>query len=51
MVYRVGRLEITATGRALDQGSMGEVISIMNLDSRKRVDGRVTGLGTVEMMP
>jgi len=51
MVYRVGRLEITATGRALDQGSMGDIISVMNLDSRKRVDGRVTGFGTVEMMP
>ncbi len=51
MVYRMGRLEISATGRALDQGSMGDIISVMNLDSRKRVEGRVTGQGTVEMMP
>lgn len=50
MIYRLGRMEITATGRALGQGRMGDIISVMNLDSRKRVEGRVTGMGTVEMV-
>lgn len=50
MIYRLGRMEITATGRALGQGRMGDIISVMNVDSRKRVEGRVTGMGVVEMM-
>lgn len=50
MIYRLGRMEITATGRALGEGRMGDIISVMNVDSRKRVEGRVTGMGTVEMI-
>lgn len=50
MIYRLGRMEITATGRALGEGRMGDIISVMNIDSRKRVEGRVTGMGTVEMI-
>ena len=50
MIYRMGRMEITATGRALGEGRLGEIISVMNIDSRKRVEGRVTGMGTVEMI-
>ncbi|RKQ72155.1 flagella basal body P-ring formation protein FlgA [Litorimonas taeanensis] len=50
MIYRLGRLEITATGRALGEGRMGDIITVMNSESRKRVEGRVTGLGVVEMI-
>lgn len=51
MIYRVGKLEIKAVGRALDEGSLGEMVSVMNLDSRKRVSGVVVGTGLVEMTP
>lgn len=50
MIYRMGRLEISATGRALGEGRMGDIITVMNTDSRKRVEGRVTGMGIVEMV-
>jgi flagella basal body P-ring formation protein FlgA len=50
MIYRLGRLEISATGRALGEGRMGDIITVMNTDSRKRVEGRVTGMGIVEMV-
>ncbi len=51
MMYKFGRLEISATGRALSEGREGDIITVMNLESRKRVEGRVTSFGTVEMIP
>jgi len=49
MFYRFGRLEITASGRALDSGSAGDMIPLMNLDSRQRVQGRIRPDGNVEV--
>jgi len=49
MVYHVGRLEIIASGRALDSGAAGDIIPLMNLDSRQRVQGRVRADGSVEV--
>jgi flagella basal body P-ring formation protein FlgA len=49
MIYRVGRLEISTNGRALSEGAMGEIVRVMNMDSRQAVEGRVTALGVVEM--
>lgn len=51
MIYRVGRLEISAAGRAIQEGSLGEMVTVINLDSRQKVDGVVTARGTVEMQP
>lgn len=51
MIYRAGRLEITAVGRALQEGALGDMVTVINLDSRKKVDGIVTARGTVEMNP
>lgn len=49
MIYKAGPLQISAWGRALDEGGVGDVISIMNLDSRKRVQGRILESGSVEV--
>lgn len=49
MIYRVGRLEISTNGRALSEGSMNDIVSVMNMDSRQTVEGRVTAMGVVEM--
>ena len=49
MVYKFGMLEISAFGRALDEGGAGDVISILNLDSRNRVSGVVNEAGIVEV--
>jgi flagella basal body P-ring formation protein FlgA len=51
MVYRYGALEISGTGRAMEQGAIGDIISVMNLDSRKQVNGVVVDSNTVEMQP
>lgn len=49
MVYRIGRLEMTASGRALDEGGAGDIISVMNLDSKRRVEGLILTNGSVEV--
>jgi len=49
MIYRVGRLEISTNGRALSEGAKGDIVRVMNMDSRQAVEGRVTGAGLVEM--
>ena len=50
MIYRMGRLEMSATGRALDEGAEGDIISVMNLESKLRVDGHVLANGNIEVI-
>ncbi|MEM6933306.1 MAG: flagellar basal body P-ring formation chaperone FlgA [Pseudomonadota bacterium] len=47
--YAQGNLTIRTDGRALDRGSAGETVSVMNLDSRLVVRGIVSGPGRVEV--
>jgi flagella basal body P-ring formation protein FlgA len=49
MRFRKGMLEITAEGRALDRGPMGDRIRVMNLDSRTTVTGTIVADGVVEV--
>lgn len=51
--FRAGALAIATEGRALERGTAGDVIRIMNLASRMTVTGRVMADGTVNvgMMP
>lgn len=46
--FRQGALELTTAGRALEAGGLGQIIRIMNLDSRRTVYGRISGAGTVD---
>jgi flagella basal body P-ring formation protein FlgA len=50
MVARVGSLNVSATGEALQDGRMGETIRLRNVDSNTQVQGRVTGRGEVEIL-
>ena len=47
LIYAAGNLAIATEGRALDRGSEGEVIRIMNLGSRATVSGRIGPDGAV----
>lgn len=49
MTYAEGGLSITADGRVLDRGGVGEIVRVMNLASRQIVSGVVTQAGTVEV--
>jgi len=49
MIYDIGGLRITADGRALDRAGPGELVRIMNIDSRATVTGLVRPDGSVEV--
>lgn len=51
ILFNSGSLRITAEGRALDQGSVGEVVRVMNLASRVTVTGTVGADGAVHVLP
>ena len=47
--YRSGAMHLTTFGRALDAGGMGELIPVMNMDSRRTVHGRISGPELVDV--
>ena len=50
MRLTAGGLSITARGRALDAGSRGSVIRVLNVDSAQTIDVVVLGPGTVAVL-
>jgi len=51
LLYRTGGLSILTEGRALSRGAAGEVIKVMNLNSRATVTGTIGADGTVAVGP
>lgn len=51
LIFRRGALTMETTGRALDEGSEGDRVAVMNTTSRKRITGRIIGDGLVEVTP
>lgn len=49
LIYNSGILSIITDGRALEQGKIGDLIRVMNLESKITVVGTITGDGTVEV--
>ena len=49
MVARVGVLVVSAMGEAQQDGKIGEVIRLKNLETNANVQGRITGPGEVEV--
>lgn len=49
MIYNIGSLSISAEGRVLDRAGVGELVRVMNLDSRLTVTGRVRRDGSIEV--
>lgn len=47
LVFRSGGLAISTAGRALERGSEGDVLRVMNLGSRNSLTGRVGPDGTI----
>ena len=43
LLYHTGSLEINASGKALENGALGDSIKITNSGSNRTVDARVTG--------
>jgi flagella basal body P-ring formation protein FlgA len=50
VTLRSGALEIHTDGRAMSEGGVGDVIDIMNLSSRMRIQGRIGSDGNVHVI-
>lgn len=51
LIFRQGALTMETMGRSLDEGALGDRVSVMNASSRKRIMGHVIGPGQVEVTP
>lgn len=51
MIFEVPGLSLTAQGRAMNEGGMGDSIAILNPVSHRQVDALVVGTGTVRVGP
>jgi flagella basal body P-ring formation protein FlgA len=49
LIYETNGLYLTMRGKATDAGSEGDTVSVMNLQSKRTVQGTVTGPGQVTM--
>jgi flagella basal body P-ring formation protein FlgA len=49
LIYDTAGLYITVRGKALDSGTEGDVVSVLNLQSKRTVSGVVTGRGQVSI--
>lgn len=47
LVFRAAGLYLTVRGKALDAGTEGDVVNVMNLQSKRTVAGVITGRGEV----
>jgi flagellar basal body P-ring formation protein FlgA len=51
LIYQAAGLYLTIRGKALDGGTEGDVVSVMNLQSKRVVSGVVTGRAQVSITP
>lgn len=49
IIYKVPGLYLTTRGKALESGTEGDVVSVMNLQSKRTLTGVVTGRGQVSI--
>jgi flagellar basal body P-ring formation protein FlgA len=47
--FRYGPIELTTMGRAMEAGGIGQMIRVMNLDSRRTIYGRISGPEVVDV--
>jgi flagella basal body P-ring formation protein FlgA len=48
MIFEAPGITLTATGRALSEGGMGEVVTVLNPVSYRQISATVAGAGTVK---
>jgi flagellar basal body P-ring formation protein FlgA len=51
LTYEAPGIYLTMRGKALDNGTEGDVVSVMNLQSKRTLSGTVTGRGQVSITP
>ncbi len=50
MHFRIGSLKLTALGRALQDGGIGDTIRLMNLSSKKTIEGKIIHGNRIEVI-
>jgi flagella basal body P-ring formation protein FlgA len=50
IIARVGGVEVTTTGKSLQQGHLGDTIKVQNINSRETIKARVIAKDTVEVL-
>jgi flagella basal body P-ring formation protein FlgA len=50
MRYEVPGIVLTLRGQALDNGTEGDVVNVLNIQSKRTIQGTVTGPGQVTML-
>ena len=48
LIYETAGIYLTIRGKALESGTEGDIVSVMNLQSKRTVSGTVTGRGQVD---
>jgi flagella basal body P-ring formation protein FlgA len=51
LTYEAPGIYLTMRGKALDNGTEGDVVTVMNLQSKRTLSGTVTGRGQVSITP
>jgi flagella basal body P-ring formation protein FlgA len=51
VIFQTAGLYLTTRGKALDNGTEGDVVTVMNLQSKRTLSGTVTGRGQVSIRP
>jgi flagella basal body P-ring formation protein FlgA len=51
LIYEAPGIYLTVRGKALDNGTEGDVVNVMNLQSKRTLSGTVTGRGQVSITP
>ena len=51
LIYQAEGLHLTVLGKSLENGTEGDVVNVMNLQSKRTVSGTVTGRGQVSITP
>ncbi|MGJ4893030.1 flagellar basal body P-ring formation chaperone FlgA [Bradyrhizobium sp. HKCCYLS3077] len=49
LIYQTAGIYLTTRGKALESGTEGDVVSVLNLQSKRTITGRVTGRGQVSV--
>jgi flagella basal body P-ring formation protein FlgA len=49
LIYRTAGIYLTIRGKAMDGGAEGDVVSVMNLQTKRTISGVVTGRGEVSI--
>ena len=51
LIYEAPGIYLTMRGKALENGTEGDVVNVMNLQSKRTLSGTVTGRGQVSITP